>query len=120
MNMSLLAIAFIIECMKRRHDYLFCAIRTCFCYGSFSYVVKLRNLTPFILKLMTERMCIVSENSRLGICINYIAVFVKIVNAECALSKAYRVLNLTQVNSNRTMTNYYIRTEDGLKMFTNI
>jgi len=34
-----------------------CVIHTCYCYGSFSYVVKLRNLTPFILKLMTERMC---------------------------------------------------------------
>jgi len=54
-------------------------------------VVKLRNLTPFILKLMTERMCYVNENSRHNIYINFLAVFVKIVNAESALLKAYRV-----------------------------
>jgi len=41
-------------CKKRCHDYEFCAIHTCYYYGSFSYVVKIRNLTPFILKLMTE------------------------------------------------------------------
>jgi len=39
------------------HDYVFCVIHTCYCYRSFSYVVKLRNLTTFILKLRTERMC---------------------------------------------------------------
>ena len=27
---------------------------TCYCYGSFSYVFKLINLTRFILELMTE------------------------------------------------------------------
>jgi len=54
-------------------------------------VVKLGNLTPSILKLMTERMCQVSKNSRLSVYIYFITVFVKTVNAECAQSKAYRV-----------------------------
>ena len=29
-------------------------IHTCYCYGSFSYVAKLLNLTRLILELMTE------------------------------------------------------------------
>jgi len=77
--------------MKRRHDYVFCVIHMCYCYGSFGYVVTLRNLTLFILKLMTERMCSVSENSGLSMHTYFKAVFVKIVNAECALSKVYWV-----------------------------
>jgi len=51
---------------------------------------------------MTELIFSVSENSRLSIHIYLIAVFVEIVNAECALSKAYRVS--TQVNSNIGLT----------------
>jgi len=51
---------------------------------------------------MTELTFYVSENSRVSIHIYLIAVFVKIVNAGCALSKAYRVL--TQVNSNLGLT----------------
>jgi len=66
--------------MKRRHDYVLRVIHTCYCYGSFSYVVKLRNLTKFILELMTELILLVSENSRLSIQISFVAVFVKIVN----------------------------------------
>jgi len=68
-------------------------------------VIKLRNLTPFILKLMTEHMCSVSENSMLSIHNYFIAVFVKIINAECVPSKAYQVL--TQVNSKLTMTTIF-------------
>jgi len=44
-DMSLLVIAFI--CMKQRHDYVFCVIHTCYCYGSFSYVVKLGNVNVY-------------------------------------------------------------------------
>jgi len=51
-DMSLLAIALIIYVI-----FVICVIHTCYYYGIFSYVVKLGNLTPFILKLMTERMC---------------------------------------------------------------
>jgi len=47
--MSLLAIAFII--------YVKFVLFIRVIIMSFSYVFKLRNLTPFILKLMTERMC---------------------------------------------------------------
>jgi len=43
-------------CMKRRHDYVFYVFRTCCCYGSFIYVFKFGNITPFILMLMTERI----------------------------------------------------------------
>ena len=71
-------------------------LHPCYCYGSFSYAVELINLTRFILKLLNE----VGENSRLSIQIYYIAVFVKIANAECLQSKPYRVFTL--VNSNPT------------------
>ena len=57
-------------------------IHTCYCYGSFSLLYKLINLTRFL----------VSENSTLSIQIYLIAVFVKIANAECVQSKPYRVL----------------------------
>jgi len=79
---------------------------SCYCYGSFSYVVKLRNRTRFILELMTELRFEVSVN-RHSIQIYFIAVFVKIVNVECALSKAYQVL--TQVNSNLKVTTIFER-----------
>jgi len=96
-DVSLLAIEFKIDTWRN-------VTTTCFvlCYGSFSYVVKLRNLTPFLLKLTIERYSYVSNNCKISIHIYFIAVFVKKVIAQCALSKAYQVL--TQVNSNLTMT----------------
>jgi hypothetical protein len=69
--------------------------------GSFSYAVKLINLTKFILKLMTELTF--SENSRLSRQICFSTVFVQIANAECVAPKHYQVL--TRVNSN--LTGYY-------------
>jgi len=36
-------------------------IHTCYRYGSFNYVVKLINLTRFILELMTELLLNISE-----------------------------------------------------------
>jgi len=41
-------------CLTRHHDYTLHVIYMCYCYGCFSFVAKHRNLTQFILKLMTE------------------------------------------------------------------
>ena len=62
-----------------------CVIHTCYCYGSFSLLFKLLNLTQFLLELMTELTL-----SWLSIQIYHIAVFVKIANAEIVQSKPYR------------------------------
>jgi len=69
---------------------------------------------------MTELTLYVSENSRLSIHIYLIAVFVKIVNAECALSKVYQVL--TQVNSNigLTMTTVFEQKTVSIEVFKTI
>jgi len=65
-------------------------------------VFKLRNLIPFILKLMIE---LITKSAK-TVGSYFIAVFrVKIVNAKCAQLKAYRVL--TQFNSNLTMTTIF-------------
>jgi len=47
-----------------------------------------------------------------------IAIFVKIVNAECALSDAYRVL--TQVNCNLTMTTVFEQKTVSIEMLKTI
>ena len=88
-------------------------IHTCYCYGSFSYVFKLINLTRFILELVTEFTLQVSENSTLSIQIYFITVFVKKGNAECVQSKPYRALTRT------SLTGDQIRAENGLEMFEN-
>ena len=77
------------------------AIHTCYYYGSFSYVFKLRNLTRFILELMTELT--LSENSALSMHIYFITVFVEIGNAECVQSKPYRVLTSVLPSDHETM-----------------
>ena len=94
-DLSLLAIAFIIlQAASRDH-----VIRTCYCYGSFSYVFKLTNLTRFILESVGE----LSENSTLNILIYFMSVLVKLANAECVKLKTYRQNRVvTQVSSNLT------------------
>ena len=82
-DLSLLAIAFMHATSADR-------VRTCYCYGSFSLLFKLMNLTRFILEFITELQ--VSENSTLSIHIYYRGAFVKIANAERVQSKPYRVL----------------------------
>ena len=66
-------------------------IHTCYCYGSFSYVFKLINLTRFILELITE-LTLSQRNITLSIQTYFITVFVKICHAECIQSKSYPVL----------------------------
>ena len=54
-------------------------IHTCYCYGSFSLLFKLINLTRFIFELMTE---LTLSQRKVSIQIYYLGVFVKIANAE--------------------------------------
>jgi len=49
-------------CMMR----VLCVIHTCYCYGSISYVVKLVNITWFILDLMTELILYRSQQKYLA------------------------------------------------------
>jgi len=64
--------------MTRRHDYVLRVIVT---------GVLAMWSSRFILELMTELMLQVAENSWLSIQISFTVVFMKTVNAECALSK---------------------------------
>ena len=66
-------------------------IHMCYCYGSFSLLFKLINLTRCTLELITE-LTLSQRNSTLGIQIYYMGVFVKMANAESVQSKPYRVL----------------------------
>ena len=82
---------------------VFHAIHTCCCYGSFSYLTKLMNLTRFILELMTK----LTLSQRKYNCFRG--------NRQCRMRT---IKTLPGVDTSLT-SDYKIRAEDGLEMFEN-